>query len=601
MSRWFLLSALCLLVAAALVTFFWPGGGFWQHGEQLAIAQARAAIQSSLRDSGSALFYDEVVLGSPTKPRTVCGNGNAKNGFGGYAGRSAFIYEQQTGRARIASNSDEVFAIDQSCRLAKLNDLSLNKFAVSSNFALYTFTFSMPTNDSNAALNFNIGDVAGQVYIDNVNVSVGATPPPAPAPAPSPALQTIRPTTISGVIKNPGIGYQTFYTSAASDAQIPSGNMYTRFNWSQVESSPGAYNFSVIDNAIASAKAAGQKLAFRIMGFEEGNYGPVGLRNAGYPGYTFGFEGMSGVYFPDMDQSIVQQDMRSLITALGQRYGNNNDIDSIDLGFIGAWGEYHFWSTSPTVPMPNTAALNFHTDSFANFRVPIVTGGGLENSNPTAFNYAMQKNAGWRVDCWGNYDSGWNHMNDSYPAILAAAPNAWQKGPVILEPCGVMSDWVAKNYPWQQALQWAIDNHASEFSNKSAPIPSVMMTAVRDMTAKLGYRFVLTQAQFAMSTVQGHSFSLSLDWSNIGNAPMYFDRVLVVKVGSLITSTTLTMKGFLPGSRADVATVATTGLAAGTYPVSIGLAPIGSQSPDINLAISGTGPWYILGNITISP
>jgi transposase InsO family protein len=42
----------------------------------------------------------------------------------------------------------------------------------------------------------------------------------------------------------------------------------------------------------------------------------------------------------------------------------------------------------------------------------------------------------------------------------AEAPNSWQNAQVILEPCGVMSDWVASNYPWQQALQWAIDNHA---------------------------------------------------------------------------------------------------------------------------------------------
>jgi hypothetical protein len=64
-------------------------------------------------------------------------------------------------------------------------------------------------------------------------------------------------------------------------------------------------------------------------------------------------------------------------------------------------------------------------------------------------------------------------MQDMYPAILAEAPNAW-----ILEPCGVMSDWVSSNYPWQQALQWAIDNHASLFSNKSTPIPSVMISQV---------------------------------------------------------------------------------------------------------------------------
>jgi len=43
------------------------------------------------------------------------------------------------------------------------------------------------------------------------------------------------------------------------------------------------------------------------------------------------------------------------------------------------------------------------------------------------------------------------------------------------------------NYPWQQALQWAIDNHASQFNNKNDAVPAVMYSAVQHMTTKLGY------------------------------------------------------------------------------------------------------------------
>jgi Domain of unknown function (DUF4832) len=218
-----------------------------------------------------------------------------------------------------------------------------------------------------------------------------------------------------------------------------------------------------------------------------------------------------------------------------------------------------------------------------------------------AFNYAIQNKIGWRVDCWGDYKtSGWNHMQDSYPAIIADAPNAWKDAPVILEPCGTMSRWVSSNYPWQQALQWAIDNHASEFSNKSSRVPSVMYSAVQDMITKLGYRFVLTQAQLPKSVTTGASFDLTLNWTNKGNAPMYFDRHFLVKVGSQISDTGISLKGFLPGTRTDVATIGTQGLAAGAHPVQIGLAAPGSQTPDITLAIQGTGLWYTLGNVIIA-
>ena len=165
-------------------------------------------------------------------------------------------------------------------------------------------------------------------------------------------------TPIAGIIKNPGVGYQTFYRSAASDSQLPSATMYVRFNWSEVQSAPGTFNFAVIDNALSLAQASGQRSAFRIMGYTEGDYGPVGLKNAGYPGFSFTFDTYRGVWFPDLDQPIVQEDMSKLISALGQKYSNHPAIDSVDVGFVGDWRNFTFGNTSPTPPFPNTSSLN---------------------------------------------------------------------------------------------------------------------------------------------------------------------------------------------------------------------------------------------------
>src|SRR6266436_3388399 len=109
-----------------------------------------------------------------------------------------------------------------------------------------------------------------------------------------------------------------------------------------------------------------------------------------------------------------------------------------------------------------------------------------------------------------------SHMRDLYPRIIADAPNAWKEAPVILGTCETMSFWVSSNYPWQQALQWAIDNHASQFNNKNSPIPSEMRSQLENMLTKIGYRFVLTQAQLPTSVASDSSFSLNLDWSNVG-------------------------------------------------------------------------------------
>jgi hypothetical protein len=127
MSRLVLLGAVGLFLASGLITFFWPVDGMWfASGSSLILDEAHAAVQATLRDPSSALFYDEAVIGTG-KSRTVCGNVNAKNGFGGYTGKSAFIYEEQSRVAKTASNSDEAGSIMQSCRLAKLKELKAER------------------------------------------------------------------------------------------------------------------------------------------------------------------------------------------------------------------------------------------------------------------------------------------------------------------------------------------------------------------------------------------------------------------------------------------------------------------------------------------
>ena len=85
------------------------------------------------------------------------------------------------------------------------------------------------------------------------------------------------------------------------------------------------------------------------MAYENGNAGPTGLKNAGFPGYSFTFNGVS-TWVPDLNASVVQQDLGALIGALGQRYGNDPAIESVDAGFVGAWGEYHFTGATPRAP-----------------------------------------------------------------------------------------------------------------------------------------------------------------------------------------------------------------------------------------------------------
>ena len=86
-------------------------------------------------------------------------------------------------------------------------------------------------------------------------------------------------------------------------------------------------------------------------------------------------------------------------------------------------------------------------------------------------------------------------------------------------------------------------------------------------------------ARFPKSVGRGASFDLALNWMNKGNAPMYFDRRPLVGIGTRVFETATSMKGFLPGTLTEVATIATRGLAAGAKPDPVVLG-IGSTSKD---------------------
>lgn len=60
------------------------------------LTKARSAVANSLKDPPSARF-DGIVR----KPEAVCGYVNAKNSYGGYTGRTRFVYVMKSGEVLL--------------------------------------------------------------------------------------------------------------------------------------------------------------------------------------------------------------------------------------------------------------------------------------------------------------------------------------------------------------------------------------------------------------------------------------------------------------------------------------------------------------------
>jgi hypothetical protein len=349
------------------------------------------------------------------------------------------------------------------------------------------------------------GDLRNKVAMDQGGIAVSEQAPapqrrsegaPSLAPAaashaqaaPSnatPSAVVSRPVTAPPAVSAKPIGYQTFYQTAVTDKTLPSKQAYYRYDWAQIEPSPGVYDFSAMAADFAAAEAAGQQYNFRIMPYEDGGGGPVGLKNAGLPGSTFSFNGAT-TYQPDLNSPAVQADLDKLLAALGARIGSGSA--TVDVGWWGSYGEWTNWGTSPALARPSTATTEWlisETEKYFPHSYTIVQE-SLATDDPAAFSFAMAAGCGVRYDGWGDWSTNgqWSDQNNEYPTAIAASGDQWKRAPIILEPSGTFSSWIGTE-PWQQSFDWAINTaHAWMFSDKSSgPIPSALLPYANQLLA----------------------------------------------------------------------------------------------------------------------
>lgn len=101
------LALLCLTVAAAAC-----GQASGEIGTDPA-SVAEDAVRRQLKDPDSAKF--EAVMQRPSG--VVCGWVNARNGFGGYSGKSAFWYDPATGEAFVVDPTQNAFGKQYDAKL----------------------------------------------------------------------------------------------------------------------------------------------------------------------------------------------------------------------------------------------------------------------------------------------------------------------------------------------------------------------------------------------------------------------------------------------------------------------------------------------------
>jgi hypothetical protein len=373
----------------------------------------------------------------------------------------------------------------------------------------------------------------------------------------------IRPKEIQDVLVNPGMGIETFQrfngdpinpgkkwseqgptartTRAAAKPDYPdSAIAYFRWFWWQIEPEQGKRRWEIIDTALDQASGRGQKLAIRVMPYDEGNPLPEWYRKSGARRANTDADALWKVWAPDADDPQYLHHWGALVREMAARYDGHPGMDHVDVSTVGYWGE----GWGPYLPRWETqkALIDVHVESFR--RTPLL----MNFDELPALKYATEHGAGWRLDCWGDMGGYWeswgrylSHMLDVYPQQLlrAGAQEVWRRSPVSLETCWTPPEWKEKNFDLDYILEQGLRWHASSVNIKSTAIPPEWKEKFSEFQKKLGYRFVLRRLEYPKTVKAGAMMPVGMWWLNAGVAPPYSEYELALELRSAAASTVI--------------------------------------------------------------
>jgi hypothetical protein len=182
---------------------------------------------------------------------------------------------------------------------------------------------------------------------------------------PSEDTITVWPKDTAKALINPGMGWTIhFYSNIPrnygsrlepSDTlqDFPGlSTVYMRLPWAYLEPEEGKYNWAMLDSPAQRWIAEGKRIALRLTCSE--NWMPYAtpkwVKDAGAKGtfyqYGKGRTGKSGSWDPFFDDPVFLKKLDAFLSVYAKRYDGNPNVEFVDIGTYGLWGEGHTHASS---------------------------------------------------------------------------------------------------------------------------------------------------------------------------------------------------------------------------------------------------------------
>ncbi|MHC1767742.1 MAG: DUF4832 domain-containing protein [Verrucomicrobiia bacterium] len=395
---------------------------------------------------------------------------------------------------------------------------------------------------------------------------------------------------------NPGQGWMTQQRVPRGEPRFPYSVVYIRFNWADVEPEEGAFNWKPIDDVIAAWKPRGATVAMRVMtcNAHSGGYysSPKWLFDAGCRGFEYlvgGDDPTSGGkriprIEPDYTDPIFLRKHGAFLKALGERYDGRAEVEFLDIGSYGVWGEWH--TKNPAPLDVRKEIVDLYLRAFR--KTPLV----FMSDDADVLNYALAHGTGFRRDGVG---SPWHEKNwigsKKYSGVSGMAEN-WKHAPVVFEWFGDYAYLKSREWSFDAAVNFMLNNHVTLINDNIGRVPPEAMPSLQKVARLAGARFVLREAAHQRIVRRGATLNLQMEWVNTGVGKIYRPYVLRIFLldttgGSILTAdSTANPRDWLPGEhRVTEFIPVPSALEPGSYTVALALVDPNPERRPFKLAI----------------